>query len=175
MSDEVQGSKGTITPHLIVKDGARAIDFYIKAFGAVEHSRMPMPNGRLGHAQIQIGNSPIMLADEFPDWGCLSPLARGGSSVTLHLHVEDADAAFARAVEAGATVKMPLDNMFWGDRYGKVVDPFGHEWSIAQTIEVLTPAQMAERGAAAMAAMADHGGANCPGAEASTLAEPALV
>ena len=161
MSDAIENGKAALTPHLIINGASEAIDFYVQAFGAVEHYRMPMPDGRLGHAQIQIGKSSIMLADEFPEWGCVSPLARGGSSVVLHLQVADADAVFDRAVEAGATVKMPLDNMFWGDRYGKLTDPFGHEWSIGQTIEQLTPQEMKARGDAAFAEM------HCP--------EPATV
>jgi len=142
---------GTVTPHLIVRGGADAIDFYVRAFGAVEESRMPGPDGKLMHASIKIGNSRVMLCDEVPNWGTLSPLSLNGSPVVIHLQVDDADAWFARAVEAGATVRMPPTNMFWGDRYGQVVDPFGHAWSIAHRIENLTFEQMAERGAEAMA------------------------
>src|SRR5262245_43776361 len=119
----------TITPHLVVKDGNEAIEFYKKAFGAQELCRMPGPDGALMHGELQIGNSRIFLGSECLEYGVVGP--NGSSPVTIHLYVEDADAAFTRAVEAGATVTMPLADMFWGDRYGKLVDPFGHHWSIA--------------------------------------------
>jgi uncharacterized glyoxalase superfamily protein PhnB len=140
----------TITPHLVVKGGSDAIDFYVRAFGATEISRMPMPDGRLGHAQLQIGDSIVFLADEFCEFGAKSPATLGGSGVTIHLYVDDVDAAFERAVAAGATAKMPPADMFWGDRYGKLTDPFGHDWSLATHVEDLTPEQMHERGVAAM-------------------------
>jgi len=138
---------GTITPHLIIKDAAKAIDFYKKAFGAEELVRMPTPDGRLMHACLQIGTSRIMLCDEFPEHGCggLSPQTIGKAHATMHLFVEDADKSFKRAVDAGATVAMPLQDMFWGDRYGTVVDPFGQPWSIATHKEDLTPEEMKER------------------------------
>lgn len=143
-----------ITPHLVVKGASEAIDFYKRAFGAEEISRMPFPNPdgtmKLGHAELQIGESKLFLADEFPEYGSVGP--NGGSPVTIHLYVTDADATFAQAVEAGATVSMPLADMFWGDRYGKVIDPFGHQWSIAEHIEDLTPEQMQEKMAAWSAA-----------------------
>lgn len=120
----------SVTPHLICAGAAQAIEFYKKAFGAVEEARLPAPNGKLMHAMIRIGDSPVMLVDEMPEWCALGPKALKGSSVTIHLYVEDADAVFARAVKAGAKVVMPLDDAFWGDRYGKVEDPFGHHWSI---------------------------------------------
>lgn len=120
----------SVTPHLICAGAAQAIEFYKKAFGAVEEARLPAPDGRLMHAMIRIGDSPVMLVDEMPEWCALGPKALKGSSVTIHLYVEDADAVFARAVKAGAKVVMPLDDAFWGDRYGKVEDPFGHHWSI---------------------------------------------
>jgi uncharacterized glyoxalase superfamily protein PhnB len=132
----------TVTPHLIVKDAAKAIDFYRRAFGAEELSRMPGPNGEIMHAQMRIGDSPIMLADEFPAMGARGPLALGGSPVTLHIYTDDADAVFARATAAGATVKMPLADQFWGDRYGQVTDPFGHVWSIGMHVKDMTPAEM---------------------------------
>ncbi len=137
----------TITPHLVIKGAAEAIEFYKRAFGAKEIHRMPFPGPdgqvRLMHAEVEIGDSRMFLADEFPEYGSTGP--KGNSPVTLHLWVSDADAAFAQAVGAGATVAMPLANMFWGDRYGKVVDPFGHHWSIAAHLEDLTPEQMQER------------------------------
>jgi len=132
----------TVTPHLICAGAAEAIEFYKKAFGAVEVARLPGPDGKIMHAMIRIGDSDVMLVDEMPQWGALGPKALKGSAVTLHLYVEDADAFAARAVKAGATITMPLQDMFWGDRYGKVVDPFGHDWSIATHIREVTPEEM---------------------------------
>lgn len=145
--------QNAVTPYLVIKGAAEAIGFYEKAFGAVEKARMPMPDGRVGHAELRIVGSTIYLADEYPEWGILSPTSLGGSGVGIHLYVEDADATYDRAVEAGATATMPLVDAFWGDRYGKLTDPFGHIWSIATHKEDLTPEQVAERGAAEMAAM----------------------
>ncbi|PSB06583.1 glyxoylase [filamentous cyanobacterium CCP1] len=130
-------SKGyhTVTPHLTVRGAEQAIEFYKNAFGAEELYRMPDPTGKgLWHVEIKIGDSYIFLNDEYPDVGSMSPNTLGGSSVTLHLDVEDVDAWFERAVRAGATVTMPVEDMFWGDRYGKLVDPFGHHWSIASPL-----------------------------------------
>lgn len=124
----------SVTPHLACAGAGEAIDFYVKAFGATDLCRIPTPDGKLMHGAIRIGDSMIFLVDEFPDHGCLGPKARGGSSVTIHLQVEDADASFQRAVDAGATVRIPLADMFWGDRYGSVEDPWGHSWSIATHI-----------------------------------------
>ncbi len=133
----------TITPHLIVSDAAKAIEFYKKAFGAQEHERFMAPDGKgVMHAQLEIGNSMLMLGNEFPPH-CLSPKSRGGTSVTLSLYVENADASFDRAVKAGCTVKMPMMDQFWGDRYGQVEDPFGHQWSIATHKQDLTKEQIA--------------------------------
>ena len=120
----------SVTPHLICAGAADAIEFYKQAFGAIEEARLPGPNGKLMHAMIRIGDSPVMLVDEMPEWCAMGPKALKGSSVTIHLYVEDADAVFARAVKAGAKIVMPIDDAFWGDRYGKVEDPFGHHWSI---------------------------------------------
>ena len=120
-----------VTPHLVCAGAANAIEFYKKAFGAVEEVRLPGPNGRLMHAVIRIFGDAVMLVDEMPEWGALSPKSLKGSPVTLHLYVEDVDAAVKRAVGAGAKVTMPVEDMFWGDRYGKIEDPFGHHWSIA--------------------------------------------
>jgi PhnB protein len=133
----------TVTPHLVCAGAADAIEFYKKAFGAIEVMRIPAPDGKLMHAMIRIGDSAVMLVDEFPDWGCLGPKTRG-TSVTIHLAVENVDALFNRAVAAGATAKMPVQDMFWGDRYGMVVDPFGHAWSIATHVRDLTPEQILE-------------------------------
>lgn len=121
----------SITPHLICAGAAEAIEFYKKAFNAVEEVRLPGPQGKLMHALIRIEGSAVMLVDEMPEWGAFGPKSLKGSSVTVHIYVADADAFFARAVAAGAKVLMPLENMFWGDRYGKIEDPFGHHWSIA--------------------------------------------
>jgi len=142
-----------VTPHLVVDGAAAAIEFYKKAFGAVEEARIPGPNGRLIHAAVRFGGATIMLVDEMPEWGVMGPKALKGSPVTIHLYTEDADALFNRAVAAGATVKMPLEDQFWGDRYGKIEDPFGHSWSIATHVRDATDAEMAE----AMKSM----GSNC--------------
>jgi uncharacterized glyoxalase superfamily protein PhnB len=149
-----EGCHGVI-PHLIVNDGNRAIEFYKRAFGAKEHLRMPGPDGRsIGHAHLEIGEGALYLCDESAAMNCHAPTSIGGTPVSMHLYVEDVDPAFARAVEAGATVTMPLMNMFWGDRFGKLRDPFGHEWTMASHVEDVSPAEMEERGKAAYAAMA---------------------
>ena len=140
----------TLTPHLVVKGAAKAIEFYKKAFGAEELNRAPGPDGKsLMHADLKIGDSRIFLADEFPDMDCRGPQSIGGSPVTIHMYVEDVDAAFGKAIAAGAKVRMPLEDMFWGDRYGVLVDPFGHLWSMATHKEDLTPEQIGERAQAA--------------------------
>jgi uncharacterized glyoxalase superfamily protein PhnB len=131
-----------VTPHLVCAGAAEAIEFYKKAFGATEDVRMAGPDGRLMHAMIRFGGHAIMLVDEMPEWGVLGPKALKGSPVTIHLYTEDADALFARAVKAGATVLMPIADQFWGDRYGVVEDPFGHKWSIATHMHDPTQAQM---------------------------------
>ncbi len=143
----------TLTPHLVVQDAAKAIEFYKKAFGAQETGRHLSPDGKaVMHAQLKIGNSVLLLANEFPPM-CLSPKSRGGTSVTLHVYVENADAAFERAVKAGCTVKMPMTDQFWGDRYGQVEDPFGHAWSIATHKQDLTSDQIAANAKVAFAKM----------------------
>ncbi len=128
-----------ITAHLVVAGAAKAIEFYKEAFGAVEQVRMPAEDGqRLMHAQLQIGDATLMLCDDFPEYHegkSHTPLALGGSSVTLHQNVPDCDAAIAKAAAAGATVRMPAQDMFWGDRYGQIVDPFGHTWSFATPLK----------------------------------------
>ncbi len=136
----------SVTPHMVCAGASAALDFYKKAFGAVELSRLPGPDGKLMHASFRIGDSTIMLGDECPEWGALGPLALKGSPVTIHLYVEDVDAAFAQAVGAGATVKMPVSDMFWGDRYGVVTDPFGHQWSLATHTRDLTHEEIAKAG-----------------------------
>lgn len=136
----------SITPHIICSDAGKAIDFYVKAFGATEVCRMPGPDGKsVMHAEIQIGDSRVMLAQENPEWQCKGPTTLGGTPVTIHMYVKNADAAFKKAVDAGAQPAMPPADMFWGDRYGKVIDPFGHHWSIATHIENPTPEQMQKR------------------------------
>jgi uncharacterized glyoxalase superfamily protein PhnB len=150
----------TITPHLAVTGAAKAIDFYKKAFGAEELGRHPTPDGRLMHAMIKIGDSFVMMADCFPEMGgpCRSPQDLGGTGVTLNLYTTDCDKVFNQAVAAGAKVLMPLMDMFWGDRYGQVVDPFGHIWAISTHKEDVPPAELEKRGREAMAQMAKgHG------------------
>jgi uncharacterized glyoxalase superfamily protein PhnB len=132
----------SVTPHLVCAGAAKAIEFYKKAFGAVEGGRLPGPDGRIMHAQIRIGDSAVMLVDEMPEWGALGPKALKGSSVTIHLYVENADATFERAVKAGAKVVMPIADQFWGDRYGKLEDPFGHHWSVATRLRDVSPDEM---------------------------------
>ncbi|MEJ7809763.1 MAG: VOC family protein [Gemmatimonadaceae bacterium] len=144
----------SVTPSIIVRDAAQAIEFYKRAFGAEEVSRMAGPDGSIMHAEIRIGDSRVMLGEENEQWGTLSPLSTKGNPGSLHLYVEDADAAFARALQAGATVRYPLENAFWGDRYGKVADPFGHEWGIATRMKEMTPEEMQQAGEAWMAQMA---------------------
>src|SRR5262245_23655527 len=135
-----------LTPHITVRDGAKMIEFYKKAFGAEEHRRAVGPDGKkIMHAELRIGDSTLFLNEEFPEMGAIAPLELKATPVTLHLFVEDADKQFAQALSAGAEVVMPLDNAFWGDRYGIVKDPSGHHWSIAHHAEDLTPAQMQER------------------------------
>jgi PhnB protein len=121
----------TVTPHLVCAGAARAIEFYKKAFGAEEEIRIAAPDGKLIHACVRIAGSPVMLVDEFPEMGAMGPNTLKGTPVTIHLYVEDADAFVARATAAGAQVVMPLSDMFWGDRYGQIKDPFGHSWSVA--------------------------------------------
>lgn len=128
-----------LIPHLICRDASAAIAFYVKAFGAVEQGRLPGPDGKLMHAMIYIDGSPLFLFDEMPEWGALSPLALKGSPVTVHRYVTDVDAAVALAVDAGAKIIMPVADAFWGDRYGKIEDPFGHSWSLATHIRDMTP------------------------------------
>jgi uncharacterized glyoxalase superfamily protein PhnB len=131
-----------VTPHLVCARAGEAIDFYKEAFGAVEEARLPGPGGKIMHALIRIGGAPIMLVDEAPEWGMLGPLSLKGSPVTIHLYTGDVDAFVARAVEAGAKVKMPVADMFWGDRYGTLEDPYGHQWSVATHTREVSPAEM---------------------------------
>jgi uncharacterized glyoxalase superfamily protein PhnB len=132
----------TVTPHLICAGAADAIEFYKKAFNAVELGKVPGPRGKLLHAMIRIGDSAVMLVDEFPDWNSFGPKSLKGSPVTIHLYVQDVDAFFKQAVEAGAKITMPLEDTFWGDRYGKLEDPFGHSWSVATHIRDVRPEEL---------------------------------
>jgi len=134
----------TITPHLVCKGASDAIEFYKKAFNAVERTRLPGPDGTVMHAMLGIGDSTVMLGEEFPNCGRSGPLTLKGSPVTLHLYVKDVDASFAQAVEAGAKVIMPVADMFWGDRYGVIEDPFGHSWSLATHTRDLTEEEIRE-------------------------------
>ncbi len=140
----------TVTPYLIIKGAAGALDFYKQAFGATELFRMEAPGGRIGHAEIRIGDSPIMLADEHPEIGALSPQSRGGTSVSILLYVEDADKLTEQAVAAGATVLRPIQNQFYGDRSASLADPFGHQWHIATHVEDVSVDEMRKRAEAAM-------------------------
>ena len=143
---EISRTTPSLTPHLVCDGAAEAIDFYIEAFGAEELIRMPAPNGRLMHAAISIDGSMLMLVDEMKEHGVLSPSSLGGSPVTLHLNVANADASIERAVAAGATVTLPAHDAFWGDRYGQIRDPFGHSWSIAHPLRetVMTESELSE-------------------------------
>lgn len=140
----------SLAPHLVCKDAARAIVFYTQAFGAEEIFRLTAPDGTLIHASLRVGNSMLLLADECPPMGALSPRKLGGSPVTIHVSVPDADASFARAVSAGATPRMPVTEMFWGARYGVLQDPFGHSWSIATQVKNLSQDEIRAGLAAAM-------------------------
>jgi PhnB protein len=144
--NSVSAVRQTVVPHLVVKGASDAIDFYVKAFGAREMFRLPTPDGRLMHATLGFGNSLIHLCDEFPEHRCaIAPLSLGGTAVTIHLNVDDVDATYAQALAAGAKEVMPPTDMFWGDRYGQVVDPFGHRWSVSTPLESVAPDQVAER------------------------------
>jgi len=135
----------TATPYLIIKGAAAALEFYKNAFGAIELCRMPNPDGRVGHAEIKVGDSIIMLADEHPEIGARSPETYGGTPVSLMLYVEDVDAVFNRAVAAGAKVERPVTNQFYGDRTGGIIDPFGHKWYLATHVEDVSTEEMLRR------------------------------
>ena len=134
-----------LSPYLCIDGAARAIEFYVDVLGATERMRMAEPDGRIGHAELELGNSLIMLADEYPDMGILSPTRIGGTPVTLHAYVEDVDAVFDKALAAGAKALRPVENQFYGDRSGQFEDPFGHRWSIATHVEDVDPDEMARR------------------------------
>jgi PhnB protein len=143
----------TVTPYLAVEDATEAIEYYTKAFGAKERVRMETPDGKVGHAELEIGDSLVMLSDPFPQASTKPPNELGGTSVSVFMYVEDVDAVVKQAVDAGATVTMDVADQFWGDRFGSVKDPFGHLWSIATHVEDVPPEEMAERAKVAMAAM----------------------
>jgi uncharacterized glyoxalase superfamily protein PhnB len=145
----------SVTPHIVLRGAAQALDFYKVALGAIERMRMATPDGaRLMHAEMQIGDSVIMMSDEFPEMntGARAPNVLGATTGSIHLYSEDIEELFGRAVAAGMTVLMPLQDMFWGDRYGRLRDPFGHQWSIAKQVRKMTPEEIAEAAAAAFAA-----------------------
>ena len=141
----------TLSPYLVVDGAAQAIDYYQRVFGATERGRFDGPDGKVAHAELQIGDTVLMVADPSAETNIKAPTQLGATSVGLFLYVEDVDATVQRAVDAGATITQPVDDMFWGDRYGKVTDPFGHEWLIATHIEDVSPEEMAERVKEAMA------------------------
>jgi PhnB protein len=143
----------TVTPYLAVEDATQAIEFYQRAFGATERSRMPGPDGKIAHAEIQIGDSIIMTSDPFPQSTIKPPKQIDGTSVSIFLYVEDVDSVVQDAVDAGGTITMPVEDMFWGDRFGQVQDPFGHVWQIATHVEDVAPDEMAKRAEEAMASM----------------------
>ena len=152
--DPIPQGYHTVTPYLTVDDGEAAIDFYRRAFGATERMRMGMPDGKLAHAELQIGDSIIMLSDPFPQASTKPPSELGGTTSGVFLYVEDVDASFRQAVDAGASVEAEPQDMFWGDRFGSLKDPFGHTWSLSTHKEDLTEQEIAERAQAAMAQMA---------------------
>ena len=148
-----EGYSGAM-PYLAVDDAAGAIAYYEKAFGATERSRMEAPGGKVGHAELEIGGSVIMLSDPFPQASTRPPKELGGTSASVFMYVEDVDAVVKRAVDAGGTIAMEVADQFWGDRFGALTDPFGHVWSIATHVEDVSPEEMEERGRQAMAGMA---------------------
>ncbi len=143
----------TVTPYLAVDDAAKAIEYYKRAFGAKERVRMQAPDGKIGHAEVEIGDALVMLSDPFPQSTTRPPKELGGTSASVFLYVDDVDSVVQDAIDAGATVTAPVENMFWGDRFGTVTDPFGHSWSIATHVEDVPPEEMEERAKAAMASM----------------------
>jgi len=143
----------TLNTYIAVDDAAAAIDFYQRALGALERFRMPTPEGKVGHAELQIGDSMVMLSDAFPQSTTKPPKQLGGTSAAMLVYVDDVDAVVQQAVDAGATLATPVQDMFWGDRFGQVTDPFGHQWQIATHVEDVPPDEMAERAKKAMADM----------------------
>lgn len=148
--DPIPEDYRTITPYLCVRGAAAAIDFYTRVFGAKERMRMPAPDGRIGHAELTVGDSVLMLSDEYPEMEIRSPKSIGGTAVTLSIYVEDVDDVVGRAVKAGATLRREVQDQFYGDRSGQVEDPFGHVWSVQTHVEDVSPDEMQRRAAAAM-------------------------
>jgi PhnB protein len=142
-------ARHTVTPHLVVRDAAAASQWYQRALGAKEQGRIPVPGGRFMQIELRLGDSTVMIADEFPEFGVLSPLSVGGTVGALAIHTDDVDALWQRALEAGAEVSLPLQELFWGDRHGEIFDPFGHRWALAQHLRDV-PAEEVKAGAAAM-------------------------
>jgi PhnB protein len=145
--DPIPDGYPRLSPYLVVDGAARAIDFYHEVLGATERMRMPGPDGRIGHAELQLGDSVIMLADEYPEMDVRGPKAIGGTPVTLGVYVEDVDATFEAAIAAGAEALRPVEDQFYGDRSGQFVDPFGHRWSVSSHVEDVPPDEMAKRAA----------------------------
>lgn len=145
--DPIPSHYPRVSPYICVNGAVDAIAFYEKVFGATERLRIPMPDGKIGHAELAIGNGLIMLSDEFPEMGVLGPKSTGGTPVTISVYVADVDAVYATAIEAGAEPTRPVEDQFYGDRSGQFVDPFGHRWSVSSFIEDLTPEQVLERAA----------------------------
>jgi PhnB protein len=145
MANPIPDNYPRVTPYLIVGGAAAAIDFYCSVLGATERGRMPSPGGKVGHAELEIGNGLVMLADEHPEMGARGPKSIGGTPVTVHVYVEDVDAVFERAIEAGATSVQAVEDQFYGDRSGQFEDPFGHRWSIATHVEDVPPDEMERR------------------------------
>ena len=161
MADQVKAvpqGYHTLTSYLVVNDANRAIEFYKQAFGAEEVVKMAGPGGKIGHAELRIGDSVVMLSDEIPGGSGKSPLSLGGSSASLFMYVEDVDAVFNQAVKAGAKADAAPENMFWGDRFGRLTDPFGHPWGVATHIEDVAPEEMKKRMKAATAQMSQTAG-----------------
>jgi PhnB protein len=141
----------TITPHIVVRDAIAAAEWYRRALGAQERDRLPLPNGKVMYVELWFGDSPVMVADEFPDFGILSPLSIGGTAVVLHILTDDVDTAWQRAVDAGAEVASPLQDQFWGDRQGHVLDPYGHKWGLAEHVRDVPREEIAAAAAAMLA------------------------
>jgi PhnB protein len=152
MTDPIPKDYPRLTPYLAVADAGAAIDFYTAVLGAVERMRLAGPDGKIGHAELDIGDSMVMLADEHAEMGVLGPHSIGGTPVTLHLYVEDVEDVFAKATQNGAKPLRPLEDKFYGDRSGQFEDPFGHRWNVSTHVEDVSPEQMSQRAAAAVAA-----------------------
>lgn len=141
--EDAIGTNHTITPHIVVRDAGRASEWYVRALGAEERGRIPVPDGRFMQIELRFGDSTVMIADEFPEMGVVSPLSIGGTASVLALHSEDVDKLWIRAVDAGAEVSLPLQDMFWGDRHGEIIDPFGHKWALAQHLRDVSAEELA--------------------------------